>query len=125
MDIVIKILGVVGVPSIISGIFALFINRNIKKRDSKQEQITRQNEEMERQNRAIMLGVQAILRDRLLQGYRHYIEKGWADYEDRENLENIYKQYHALGANGVMDDLRKQFRSLPAYQGGPETIIDE
>jgi hypothetical protein len=61
-----------------------------------------------------MLGVQAFLRDRLLQGYRHYIAKGWADYDDRENMENIYKQYHALGANGIMDDLRAQFRNLPS-----------
>lgn len=113
METFIKILSIVGIPSIISGLFALAVSRMLKKRDVKQEQIKAQNEEMERQNKAIMLGVQAILRDRLLQGYRHYIEKGWADYDDRENMENIYTQYHALGANGVMDDMRNQFRGLP------------
>lgn len=113
METVLKIASLVGIPSIISGIFALIISRMLKKRDAKQEQIVAQNEEVKRQNKAIMLGVQAFLRDRLLQGYKHYIAKGWADYDDRENMENIYTQYHALGANGIMDDMRNQFRNLP------------
>lgn len=113
METVLKIASLVGVPAIISGIFALIISRMLKKRDAKQAEIIEQNQVMEAQNKAIMLGVQAFLRDRLLQGYRHYITKGWADYDDRENLENIYTQYHALGANGIMDDMRNQFRTLP------------
>ena len=113
MNTVIEILKLAGVSSIISGVVALILQRALKIRDAQQEQLRLQNEEMERQNRAIMLGMQAILRDRLLQGYRHYLEKGYADYEDRENLENIFVQYHALGANGIMDDLRERFRALP------------
>ena len=113
METVLKIASLVGVPSIISGLFALLVAKMLKKRDKKQAEIIEQNQVMEAQNKAIMLGVQAFLRDRLLQGYRHYITKGWADYDDRENLENIYTQYHALGANGIMDDMRKQFRTLP------------
>ena len=113
METVLKIASLVGVPSIISGLFALLVAKMLKKRDKKQAEIIEQNQVMEAQNKAIMLGVQAFLRDRLLQGYRHYITKGWADYDDRENLENIYTQYHALGANGIMDDMRNQFRTLP------------
>ncbi|MBP5411370.1 MAG: hypothetical protein J6Y26_05645 [Lachnospiraceae bacterium] len=113
MSLAVQILTIIGVPALISGIVLIVINRSLKKRDAKQEEIRKQNLEMERQNKAIMLGVQAILRDRLLQGYRHYIDKGFAEYDDRENMENIYAQYHALGANGVMDDMRDKFRSLP------------
>ncbi len=122
MDTVLEIIKLFGVSSIVSALVLLVINRSLKKRDAKQEEIQAQNVEMEKQNKAIMLGVQAILRDRLLQGYRHYIDKGWADYDDRENMENIYKQYHALGANGVMDDMRNQFRRLPSFKGGQPTI---
>lgn len=122
MDTVLEIIKLFGVSSIVSALVLLVINRSLKKRDAKQEEIQAQNVEMEKQNKAIMLGVQAILRDRLLKGYRHYIDKGWADYDDRENMENIYKQYHALGANGVMDDMRDQFRRLPSFQGGQPTI---
>ena len=70
------------------------------------------------QTRAVKKGVQALLRDRLLQGYKFYRVQGWADEDDRNNLENVYIQYHALGANGVMDDLRKKFLELPL---GPQS----
>ena len=65
------------------------------------------------QTRAVKRGVQALLRDRLLQGYKYYRAQGWADENDRANLENVYVQYHALGANGVMDNLRERFLALP------------
>ena len=65
------------------------------------------------QTRAVKRGVQALLRDRLIQGYKFYAAQGWADVDDRSNLENVYVQYHALGANGVMDDLRGKFLQLP------------
>ena len=65
------------------------------------------------QTRAVKKGVQALLRDRLLQGYKFYRAQGWADENDRSNLENVYVQYHALGANGMMDDLRAKFLALP------------
>ena len=113
-----EILKLVGISSIISGIFSLVLQRSLRARDARQEELRLQNEQMEAQNKALMLGMQALLRDRLLQGYRHYLAKGFADYEDRENLENIWIQYHALGANGIMDDLRDQFRALPTWPEG-------
>lgn len=63
--------------------------------------------------KALKLGIQALLRDRLLQGYRYFRDRGYATYEDRMNWENLYKQYHALGENGVMDDIRDKFLKLP------------
>lgn len=110
-----QILMVIGIPSIISGLVALGINRGMKARDAKQEEIRKQSQIMEQQNKALMAGVQAILRDRLLNGYRHYTAKGWADYDDRQNMENMWEQYHALGANGVMDGYRVKFLTLPEY----------
>lgn len=71
------------------------------------------------QTKAVKKGVQALLRDRLIQGYKYYTAQGWADVNDRSNMENVYQQYHALGANGVMDDLRKKFLELPLSQQQP------
>ena len=71
------------------------------------------------QTRAVKRGVQALLRDRLLQGYKYYRAQGWADEDDRTNLENVYVQYHSLGANGVMDNLRKRFLDLPLQPVNP------
>lgn len=70
------------------------------------------------QIRSVKRGVQALLRDRLLQGYKFYRQQGWADENDRANLENVYVQYHNLGANGVMDDFRQKFLALPADPPG-------
>ena len=71
------------------------------------------------QTRAVKRGVQALLRDRLLQGYKYYRHQGWADEDDRTNLENVYQQYHSLGANGVMDNLRQRFLDLPPDPPAP------
>ena len=65
------------------------------------------------QIRAVKRGVQALLRDRLMAGYKFYRAQGYADEDDRANLENVYVQYHSLGANGVMDELRARFLALP------------
>lgn len=123
----VEIVSIIGIPSMISGIAILILTRSLNKRDRKQtialeqerirqQEIRKQNEELEKQNKAIAAGVQALLRDRLLQGYKHYFEKGWADYNDRDNMENIYTQYHSLGQNGVMDEMRHKFLQLPLYE---------
>ena len=67
----------------------------------------------EKKTESVQLGVQALLRDRLYSTYRHYQEKGYAPIYARENFENMYKQYHVLGANGVMDDIYRKFMDLP------------
>lgn len=66
-----------------------------------------------KQNKAIKLGLQALLRDRLLQSYRLYIERGWAGVDERSCINNMYDQYHALGKNGVMTSLHDKFLALP------------
>ncbi len=66
-----------------------------------------------RQNRAMKLAVQAILRDRLLQAFRDCRGQGYANPDERQNFENLYSQYHSLGGNGVMDDVRQKFVALP------------
>ena len=65
------------------------------------------------QNRAMKLAVQAILRDRLLQAFRDCSRQGYANPDERQNFENLYSQYHSLGGNGVMDDVRRKFFDLP------------
>lgn len=63
--------------------------------------------------RSLRLGVQALLRAQMINDYYKYSEKGYAPLHAKDNFENCYKQYHALGANGMMDKLREEFLSLP------------
>jgi len=106
-------LSLAGIPGIIVLVFTLILKGMLKSRDQKQDEIRKQNEQLEKQNKATMLGVQALLRDRLLQAFRHYINQGYAGYSDRENIHNMYQQYEALGPNSVMSDLYEQFKELP------------
>ena len=66
-----------------------------------------------RENRAMKNGLQAILRDRLLQAFQYCRAQGHASPDERQNFENMYMQYHSLGGNGVMDDVRRKFFDLP------------
>lgn len=86
-----QILIILGVPTLIS-VFVLFMRDQIK---------------------GVRLGVQALLRAQLIADWNRYSEKGFAPIYAKENFENVYQQYHNLGANGVMDDIRRRFLELP------------
>ena len=83
-----------GIPGIITGMLA-FVKLQMK------------------QNKAIKLGLQAILRDRLLQAYHFYKQQGWASYDDKQNVLNLYTQYEVLGPNGIMERKHRTFLELP------------
>ena len=83
-----------GIPGMLGGLFT-FIGVQIK------------------QNKAMKLGLQAILRDRLLQAYKFYEHQGFASYDDKSNIQNIYNQYEALGPNGIMERKHFHFLELP------------
>ena len=62
---------------------------------------------------AVELGIQALLRDRMIQAYNHYSEKGFCPIYARENVEELYKRYHHLGGNGAITGLMAKLRRLP------------
>lgn len=64
-------------------------------------------------NAAVKKGIQALLRSELISDYNKWTEKEYAPIYARQNFENCWKQYHALGENGVMDDLHEKFLELP------------
>ena len=109
---------VAGIPSAITLIITRVITQRLNAAEKKAD-------ETQKRSDAIALGIQALLRNCLLQGYRYYQEKGWADYEDRANLENVWQQYHTLGGNGDMNDLRNTFRHLPVTKGGAPVMLSE
>lgn len=84
-------ISLLGVPSLVGTVFAYFV----------------------KQNRAMKLGLQALLRAQLIRDYNYYREKGYAPIYARENFENCWVQYEALGKNGVMKDIHDKFLDLP------------
>jgi hypothetical protein len=73
------------------------------------------------QIKAIKLGLQALLRAQLLSDWNKWSEKGYAPIYARENFENCWVQYHALGANGVMDNIHDKFLLLPTTPPNPSS----
>lgn len=63
--------------------------------------------------KAIMLGLQAVLRAQMIADYNHYKDKRYAPIYAKENFQNCWNQYEALGANGVMNHIYKEFMNLP------------
>lgn len=61
----------------------------------------------------LKLGMQSILRDRLLQVHAQYKNNGHISYQEMNNILNMYDMYHKLGANGVMDEIIEEIRSIP------------
>ncbi len=109
------ILTVCGTSGIVSGIvgvlIAVFLKRPLEKRVKNSEDA---NARVEAQNKATMLGVQALLRDRLLQAFNFYLARGWIEASERDNMDNMYTQYESLGENNVISDIYNQVRSLPS-----------
>lgn len=62
---------------------------------------------------AIKLGIQALLRDRIIQAYNHYMDKGYCPIYARDNILKLYEQYHNLGGNGTVTGLMDSLMELP------------
>ena len=62
---------------------------------------------------AVGKGVEALLRDRIIQAYNHYTEKGYCPIYSRENIEKMYTEYDHLGGNGTVTELVDRIMELP------------
>ena len=74
-----------GIPALIAGVFK-YLHTLIKRNAD--------------DNKALKLGVQALLRSQMISDFNKYSEKGYAPIYARESFENCWTQYHSLGVNG-------------------------
>lgn len=65
-------------------------------------------------NNSLEDGVRAILRDRIVQAYNHNVhDRGYCPIYEKENVTDMYDQYHNLGGNGTITKLYKEMMDLP------------
>ena len=76
--------------------------------------------ESDTRQKAVENGIQALLRDRLVQSYYHYSEREWITMHGLEACEKMYKEYHNLGGNGMVTKLMDDIRELPVKDGAKE-----
>lgn len=92
------ILGFIGIPSL--SVIITWIIKGKKKAAAKQT--------------AESLGLQALLRSQMINYYNTwYVNQHYAPIWVQDSFENVWVQYEALGANGVMDKIHREFMSLP------------
>jgi hypothetical protein len=72
---------------------------------------------MFRQFGALKKGVQAMLRDRIIDQYNKYIDIEYIPIYALENVTAMYKEYHALGGNGTITHLYEELLELPTKKG--------
>jgi len=74
--------------------------------------ITHQKEEAVKNN-ALCIGVQALLRDRIIQSYNEYSEKGYCPIYAKDNIKRLYKPYSELGVDDVIKELVTKLLQMP------------
>ena len=95
-----------GVPSLLSGILLYEW-----KQQRNQSKIAETEKEQKRV--ALVKGVEALLRDRLIIGMEDCITKEYAPISTVEILVSMYMAYHNLGGNGIVTEVYKKFIRLP------------
>lgn len=75
--------------------------------------IKTKQDEQEKKNKAIENGVQALLRNELIRGYREYETKGEMSIIDKENIEHLFNEYKNLGGNGTVEQMYEELLTLP------------
>lgn len=63
--------------------------------------------------KAVKLGVQAMLRAQMISEYNKAKDKGYAPIYAKDNFQNMWDNYHNLGANGVMDAIKDEYLAMP------------
>lgn len=69
--------------------------------------------ERARKHEALVDGVVAMLRDRLIDVMDHYLSIGWVPHHKAEAVNKMYLAYHGLGGNDIVTQTYLQFTTLP------------
>lgn len=75
--------------------------------------LTKQIKRMVEEQKAVKLGTRATLRYDIITVHNRYIEKGHCPIYWQEVVEDMHKQYAALGGNGTVTKLVEDLKKLP------------
>lgn len=69
--------------------------------------------DMRKRTTAIEDGIRALLRNDIIKAYNKCQERGFCPIYEMENIDEMYKQYHALGGNGTITELVERIKEFP------------
>lgn len=112
------------ISTIATGIIGYLVYRIKKKEDAKDAKLQQQRKEAmmqaERQAKeaeALRVSLLALIRDRILQGYRYYRRENGISPQDLETMTKLYMAYHALGGNGTITAVYDKIKALTIKEG--------
>lgn len=66
-----------------------------------------------KENKALVSGLQAVLRTLLMQEAMGFEKQGFVALREFENFQSMYEAYHSLGGNGLITQLFEEVKHLP------------
>lgn len=75
--------------------------------------LRKQLQEEHEKSEAIAAGVQALLRESIVNGYNRYLERGYCPIYAKESIKKVYQSYHNLGGNDVATELYSKLLRMP------------
>lgn len=63
--------------------------------------------------RALSAGVQALLREDIVNNYNLYTDRGYCPIYAKESMKKVYAAYHGLGGNDVATELYHKLLAMP------------
>ena len=88
--------------------------------------VIRRLRQQQKESRAILEGVQSLLRENVVANYNKFRDKGFCPIYAKESLRHVYEAYHNLGGNDVATKLyntllvmpEKKEEASPGEEGG-------
>lgn len=97
-----NILILCSVPTIFSIIWQALATHIQNKKSSK-----------DKKRQALDAGVQALLRERILQNHRYFVNRGYITAIEKQVFMALAESYEALGENGFMTSVINEVLNLP------------
>jgi hypothetical protein len=64
---------------------------------------------------ALEIGLQALLRDRIIQAYEHYHGLGYITFHGLESVNSMWASYDGLDGNGSVTDIVTKMRAMDIH----------
>lgn len=100
-----------GISSVLSGVLSGILLWKFKQRT------VAEKDEAEKKHTALVQGVVAMLRDRLIDVMDYHIDAGWCPVHKVEVINKMYLSYHDLGGNDIVSKTYQRFVNLPHQPG--------
>lgn len=108
-----------GISSVLSGVLSGILLWKFKQRTVVEQA---EKDEAEKKHTALVQGVVAMLRDRLIDVMDYHIDAGWCPVHKVEVINKMYLSYHDLGGNDIVSKTYQRFVNLPHQPGDGEHV---